>query len=143
MRPSTSLDRVPIDWRTLFRCPESVQDSELRRRGSSVNTSSAISGPGSPQFGFHQDFEDRPMEIYRGTCRVLGIGNAFSPSVMKRSGFWQAAAPILLPACTSAHAPHAHSSARNQPHGGKTFSNWRHLSTATSRFGYGLVLDRD
>jgi len=60
--------------------------------------------------GLHQDFEDRPLEIYHDICRFLGIGEEFSPNMerrhlesqvphlssagwLKRSGFWQAAAP--------------------------------------------------
>jgi hypothetical protein len=60
--------------------------------------------------GFHQDFEDRPLDIYHDICRFLGIGDDFSPSMecrhlesqvprlnsvgwLKRSGFWQSAAP--------------------------------------------------
>jgi len=60
--------------------------------------------------GLHQDFEDRPLEIYRDICRFLSIGDDFSPSMdrrhlesqvprlssvgrLKGSGFWQAAAP--------------------------------------------------
>jgi len=62
--------------------------------------------------GFHQDFQDRPLEVYRDICRFLEIGDEFSPSMerrhlesqvprrssvawLKRSGFWQAAAPIV------------------------------------------------
>ena len=62
--------------------------------------------------GFHQDFEERPLEIYRDICRFLGIGDEFLPSMerrhlasqvpsrssvgwLKRSGFWQAAALIV------------------------------------------------
>ena len=62
--------------------------------------------------GFHQDFEDRPLEIYGDICRFLGICEEFSPNMdrrhlesqvprassvgwLKRSGFWQSAAPMV------------------------------------------------
>ena len=62
--------------------------------------------------GFHQDFQERPLEIYRDICRFLGIGEEFSPNMdrrhlesqvprlnsvgwLKRSGFWQSAAPMV------------------------------------------------
>lgn len=60
--------------------------------------------------GFHQDFQDRPREIYRDICRFLGVDHEFSPSMdrrhlesrvprlgsigrLKRSALWRAASP--------------------------------------------------
>jgi hypothetical protein len=59
--------------------------------------------------GFHEDFQHRPLEVYRSICRFLEIAADFSPDMqsrrmqaqvpilsslgrMKRWGFWQAAA---------------------------------------------------
>jgi hypothetical protein len=61
--------------------------------------------------GFHEDFKDRPLEVYQNICRFLGLDHEFSPSMdrrhleaqaprlrsigwLKRSGFWQAAARV-------------------------------------------------
>ena len=59
--------------------------------------------------GFHEDFKNRPVEVYQNICRFLGVADEFSPSMdhrhleaqvqrlrsiawLKRSGLWQAAA---------------------------------------------------
>ena len=61
--------------------------------------------------GFHEDFKNRPLEVYKNICRFLGVAQEFSPSLdrrhleaqvprlssiswFKRSGFWQAAARV-------------------------------------------------
>lgn len=61
--------------------------------------------------GLHHDFEDRPGETYRAICRFLGVDQEFTPAMerrhmesrvprygpvgwLKRSGLWQAAAPL-------------------------------------------------
>ena len=61
--------------------------------------------------GFHQDFEDRPLETYRDICRFLGIHQEFSPGMdrrhlesdvprltsigwLKRTRAWRATAPL-------------------------------------------------
>jgi hypothetical protein len=62
--------------------------------------------------GFHQDFQERPLEIYHDICGFLGITQEFSPGMdrrhlesqvprlssvgwLKRSGFWHSAAPMV------------------------------------------------
>lgn len=64
--------------------------------------------------GFHEDFEDRPLEVYQNICRFLGVAPEFSPTMgrrhlkaqvprlnsigwLKRSGFWQGAAKLTPP----------------------------------------------
>ncbi len=59
--------------------------------------------------GFHEDWKDRPMEVFQDICRFLGVAPEFSPDMtrrhmeaqvpriaaigwLKRAGFWQAAA---------------------------------------------------
>ena len=60
--------------------------------------------------GFHENFKNRPLEVYQDICRFLGLSQEFSPNTgrrhltaqvprlsssigwLKRSGFWQAAA---------------------------------------------------
>ena len=61
--------------------------------------------------GFHEDFQDRPSEVYQSICRFLGVAEGFSPSMerrhleaqvprvslvgwLKRSGLWKATAMI-------------------------------------------------
>jgi hypothetical protein len=61
--------------------------------------------------GFHEDFQDRPLEVYQSICRFLGVAQEFSPNMdrrhleaqvprlssigwLKRSGFWQDAARV-------------------------------------------------
>jgi len=61
--------------------------------------------------GFHEDFTDRPGEVYQGICRFLGVAQDFEPSMerrylepqvarlnpfdwLKRSGFGRAAATL-------------------------------------------------
>ena len=61
--------------------------------------------------GFHEDFEDRPTEVFQDICRFLGVTPEFSPDMyqrhleaqvprvaaigwLKRSGVWQAAARV-------------------------------------------------
>lgn len=64
--------------------------------------------------GFHEDLKNRPLEVYQGICRFLGVTDEFSPDMnrrhleaqvprlsaigwLKRSGFWQAAAKVTPP----------------------------------------------
>ena len=61
--------------------------------------------------GFHEDFKNRPLEVYQNICRFLAVAQDFSPGMdrryleaqvprlrsigwLKRSGFWQAAARV-------------------------------------------------
>ena len=61
--------------------------------------------------GFHEDFKNRPLEVYKNICRFLGVAQEFSPNLdrrhleaqvprlssigwFKRSGVWQAAARV-------------------------------------------------
>jgi len=61
--------------------------------------------------GFHDDFQNRPLEVFQSICWFLGVAADFSPDMqsrrmeaqvpilgglgqMKRSGFWQAAAKV-------------------------------------------------
>lgn len=63
--------------------------------------------------GFHEDFQDRPSEVYQSICRFLGVAEGFSPSMerrhleaqvprvslvgwLKRSGLWKAT-PMITP----------------------------------------------
>ena len=34
--------------------------------------------------GFHEDFQDRPSEVYQSICRFLGVAEGFSPSMERR-----------------------------------------------------------
>ncbi len=64
--------------------------------------------------GFHEDFKDHPLDVYRDICRFLGVAQEFSPSLerrhleaqvprlssigwLKHSGFWQTAARATPP----------------------------------------------
>jgi hypothetical protein len=64
--------------------------------------------------GFHEDFKESPLEVYRDICRFLGVSQDFSPNMdrryleaqvpllraiglLKRSGLWQAAARVTPP----------------------------------------------
>ena len=61
--------------------------------------------------GFHEDFKNRPLQVYQNICGFLGVAQEFSPSMdrrhmeaqvqrlgaipwLKRSGLWQAAAKM-------------------------------------------------
>ena len=61
--------------------------------------------------GLHEDFKNRPLEVYQNICRFLGVAQEFSPSMdrrhleaqvprlssvgyLKRWGFWQSAARV-------------------------------------------------
>ena len=61
--------------------------------------------------GFHEDFKNRPLDVFQDICRFLEVADEFSPNMerrhrqaqvprlssigwLKRSGFWQAAANI-------------------------------------------------
>jgi len=64
--------------------------------------------------GFHEDFRERPLAVYRDICRFLGVAEAFSPAMdrrhleaqpprlaatgwLKRAGVWEAAARVTPP----------------------------------------------
>jgi len=61
--------------------------------------------------GFHEDFRERPLEVYQNICRFLGVAPDFSPAMdrrhleaqpprlgavgwLKRAGVWEAAARV-------------------------------------------------
>jgi hypothetical protein len=61
--------------------------------------------------GFHEDFKNRPLEVYQDICRFLGLSQEFSPNLerrhltaqvprlssigwLKRSGVWKAVAAV-------------------------------------------------